>query len=228
MADEPGAGADLEQLKSAVREAVASGRDLQARVRELMIASMHSMGVEQSKLQKIIRAALEGIEAGISPQDSGAALHQAVAGIESALQQAAEASSLAIREAAGHATEFARNDLGRAVDELATLEKLFIDTLAEMTKAGSTVAQAGFADVQRHLQGSGSTLGEQLTTHVNTLRELLARRGQEGLQAGAGAAVKTAEQLGQLAAALLTGIGQGLADHGAMPDGERKTPADKA
>lgn len=228
MSDESGAGADLEELKSAVREAVASGRDLQDRVRQLMIASMHSMGVDMSRMQETIRAALEGVEAGISPQDSGATVRQAVAGIEDALVQAAEASSLAIREAAGHATDFARHDLGRAVDDLAALDKLFIDTLAEAAKAGSAVAQAGFADMQRHLQGSGSALGEQLTTHVGTLHALLARRGQEGLQAGAGAAVKTAEQLGRLAATLLKGIGQGLAGNGAAPGGERKPPAGKS
>lgn len=228
MSDESGAGADLEELKSAVREAVASGRDLQDRVRQLMIASMHSMGVDMSRMQETIRAALEGVEAGISPQDSGATVRQAVAGIEDALVQAAEASSLAIREAAGHAGEFARDDLKRAIDELATLEQRFIQTLAAAGKAGSQAAQAGFADMQRHLEASGSAFGAQLTTHVGTLRELLAQRGQEGLQAGADAAVKTAEQLGKLAASLLTGIGQGLADGAAAPDGEREHPAGKS
>jgi hypothetical protein len=225
MAEPSGTDADLEQLKAAIQETVASGRDLQARVQQLTVASLQQMGVQQSRIQQVIRAALEGIEAGISPQDSGAAAHQALAGIEGALLQAAEASSLAIREAAGRASGFARNDLARAIEELASLEKLFVETLADVGRAGSSAAQAGFDDMQRHLQGSGSDFGDRLATHVDTLRALLARRGQESLQAGADMAVKTAEQLGRLAASILAGIGQGLAgSETGRGEGTRKGP----
>jgi hypothetical protein len=222
MAEQPGTDADLEQLKTAIRETVASGRDLQARVQQLTVASLQRMGVQQSRIQQVIRTALEGVEAGISPQDSGAAARRALAGIEDALLQVAEASSLAIREAAGRASGFARNDLARAVEDLASLEQLFIETLADVGRAGSSAAQAGFADMQRHLQGSGSVFGERLATHVDTLRELLSRRGQESLQAGADMAVKTAEQLGRLAASMLAGIEQGLAGSETGRDGGRR------
>jgi len=150
---------------------------------------------------------------------SGEKAQQAVDGIQEALMQAAEVSSLAIREAAGHASEFARSDLRHAVDELASLEKLFLDTLAEVARSGSVTAKAGFADIQRHLQHSGSAFGEQLATHVSTLRQLLSQTGQEGLQSGAQVAGKAAEQLGRLAGALLAGIREGLADSAAKHTG---------
>jgi hypothetical protein len=219
MTEEPEAGSDLQRLKSAVRETVESGRDLQVRVRDLMLVAFSSAGVDLPRIQQMTRATLEGVDAGAAAHGAGAeeAVRQAVAGIEDALMQAAEASSLAIQEAAGHASEFAHTDLRRAVDELASLEELFIDTLADVAKAGSVTAAATFADIQHHLQNSGTAFGEQLATHVGSLRQLLSQAGQEGLQSGANAAGKAAEQIGRLAGALLAGIEKGLADAGTPP-----------
>jgi len=228
MAEEPEQGADLQRLRDAVREAVISGHDLQASVRDLMLATFSSSGISPGRIQEVIRATLEGVEAGalVHGGAAGESARRAVAGIEEALMQAAEASSLAIREAAGHASDFARTDLRRAVDELASLEKLFLDTLADTAQAGSAVAKVTFSDIQRHLRYSGSALGEQLAIHVSSLRELLSRSGQERLQSGAQAAGKAAGQLGKFAGAILAGIGKGLADAGTAPAGRRKGDGD--
>jgi len=223
MTEESGERTDLGELQSAVREAVASGRNLQSNVRNLVIATLRSTGVELSEIRKVTRAALEGVGAGIVSHSSGAEARAAIAGIEDALLQAAEASSLAIREAAGRTTRFARTDLVKAVDELASMDRLFLDTFADVAKAGSDSAQAGFADLQQHIRNSGGAFGEQLAMHVDTLRKLLARTGQEGLQSGAGMAGKAAEQLGRLAASLLTGMETGMSGSSAAADRDTGT-----
>jgi hypothetical protein len=221
MAAEPDTGPDLQRLKSAVRETVATGRDLQASVRDLMLAAFNSTGVDLSRIQQVTRTTLEGVDAGAAAHgaDSAAVAQQAIAGIQDALMQAAEASSLAIQEAAGHAGDFARSDLKRAVDELASLESLFMDTLADVTRAGSATAKATFADIQRHLQHSGTIFGERLASQVGSLREVLARAGQEGVQSGVNTAGKAAEQLGRIAGALLAGVEQGLSQAGTRASG---------
>jgi hypothetical protein len=221
MAAEPDAGPDLQRLRSAVREAVETGRDLQARVRDLMLAAFSSTGVDLSRIQQVTRTTLEGVNAGAAAHgaDSAAVARQAVAGIEDALMQAAEASSLAIQEAAGLAGDFARSDLKRAVDELASLESLFMDTLADVARAGSATAKTTLADIRRHLQHSGTILGERLAGQVASLREVLAQAGQEGLQSGVNTAGKAAEQLGRIAGAVLAGMEQGLAQAGTRPAG---------
>jgi hypothetical protein len=222
MATESDADPDLQRLKSAVREAVETGRDLQARVRDLMLAAFSSTGADLSRIQQVTRTTLEGVDAGAAAHgaDSAtAAARQAVAGIEDALMQAAEASSLAIQEAAGHAGDFARSDLKRAVDELASLESLFMDTLTDVARAGSATAKATFTDIQRHLQHSGTTFGERLASQVGSLREVLALAGQEGLQSGVNSAGKAAEQLGRIAGALLAGMQQGLTQAGTRTSG---------
>jgi hypothetical protein len=216
MAAEPDAGPDLQRLRSAVRETVETGRDLQARVRDLMLAACSSTGVDLSRIQQVTRTTLEGVNAGVTAHgaDSATVARQAVAGIEDALMQAAEASSLAIQEAAGHAGDFARSDLRRAVDELASLESLFIDTLADVARAGSETAKTTLDDIRRHLQHSGTIFGERLAGQVGNLREVLALAGQEGLQSGMDTAGKAAEQLGRLAGAVLAGMEQGLTQAG--------------
>jgi len=213
MAAEPDTGADLQRLKTAVREAVETGRDLQARVRDLMLAALSSTGVDLSRIQQVTRTMLDGVDAGaaVHGTDAGQVARQAVAGIEDALMQAAEASSLAIQEAAGHAGDFARSDLKRAVDELASLETLFMDTLADVARAGSATAKTTFADILRHMEHSGTIFGARLASQVGNLRELLRLAGQEGLQSGMNTAGKAAEQLGRIAGALLAGMEGGLA-----------------
>lgn len=223
MAEQPENGADLQQLRDAVRDAVASGHDLQARVRDLMLAAFHNAGLAPGRIREVTRATLEGVDAGAVAHgsDAGAAARRAVAGIEDALLQAAEASSLAIREAAGHASEFARSDLKRAVDDLALLEQLFLDLLADVAQAGSATARETYTDIRRHLQHSGSAFGAQLATHVGSLRDLLGRAGQEGLASGTRAAGKAAEQLGRFAGVLLAGIEKGLNESVPPPAGGR-------
>jgi hypothetical protein len=221
MAAEPDTGPDLQRLKSAVQEAVESGRDLQARVRDLMLAALSTTGVDLSRIQQVTRTTLEGVDAGVAAQGSrsATAARQAVAGIEDALMQAAEASSLAIQEAAGHAGDFARSDLKRAVDELASLESLFMATLADVARAGSATAKTTFADIQRHLQHSGTLFGERLASNVGSLREVLALAGRESLHSGVDTAGKAAEQLGRIAGALLAGLEQGFTQAGTRSSG---------
>jgi hypothetical protein len=186
-----------------------------------MLAALSSTGVDLSRIQQVTRTTLEGVNAGVTAHgaDSATVARQAVAGIEDALMQAAEASSLAIQEAAGHAGDFARSDLRRAVDELASLESLFMATLADVARAGSETAKTTLGDIRRHLQHSGTIFGERLAGQVGSLREVLALAGQEGLQSGMDTAGKAAEQLGRLAGAVLAGMEQGFTQAGTRTAG---------
>jgi hypothetical protein len=94
-----------------------------------------------------------------------------------------------------------------------------MDTLADVARAGSATAKTTFADIQRHLEHSGTVFGARLASQVGSLRESLALAGQEGLQSGVKTAGKAAEQLGRLAGALLAGMEQGLSRAGPRTSG---------
>jgi|GEM_PF-2010750 len=166
MSDESEPDSGLQQLKEAVRQTVASGRDLQSHVSELVFSALSTATaqIDPAHLQRVTRAALEGVGAGVQTGGAGSAevIRKSVAGVEDALLKTAGVSHLAIEEAAGHVEEFSKTDLRRAVDELASLQELFLNVLGDVAKAGSKTAATAFTDIQRHIRDSGGALGTML------------------------------------------------------------------
>jgi hypothetical protein len=224
MSEESEPDSGLQRLKEAVAQTVASGRDLQSHVSELVFSALSTATarIDLAHLRRVTRAALEGVGEGVQTGAAGSAevIRKSVAGVEDALLKTAGVSHLAIEEAAGHVEEFSKTDLRRAVDELASLQELFLNVLGDVAKAGSKTAATAFTDIQRHIRDSGGALGTMLADNARDLQELLPPAAREGLQAGVESAGKAAEQLGRLASGVLAGITTGLEE----PD--RKPPRD--
>jgi hypothetical protein len=218
MNEEPEQDPELQQLKETVRQTVASGRDLQSHVSDLVFSALSTATakIDLVHLRQVTRAALEGVEAGARSHGTGSAevIRKSVAGVEEALLKTAGVSRLAIEEAAGHVEEFSKTDLRHAVDELASLQELFLNVLGDVAKAGSKTAASTFKDIQRHIRDSGGALGTMLADNARDLQELFPPAAREGLQAGMDTAGKTAEQLGRMAGGVLEGIARGLEESG--------------
>jgi hypothetical protein len=224
MSEEEKPDPDLLQLKEAVRQTVASGRDLQSHVGELVFSALSTTTahINPEHFRRVTRAALQGVGEGAQTGSAGAAevIRKSVAGVEDALMKTAGVSRLAIEEAAGHVEEFSKTDLRRAVDELASLQDLFLSVLGDVAKASSKTAAVTFADIQRHIHDSGGALGTMLADNARDLQELFPPVARDGLQAGMESAGKAAEQLGRMASGMLAGIARGFEE----PD--RKPPRD--
>jgi Family of unknown function (DUF6781) len=214
MSEQTKSNPELQRLKEAVHQAVVSGRDLQLRVSELMFSalSMATTRVDLVHIRQVIQTALEGVGAGGRSHgaESAEVIRKSVAGIEDALLKAAGVTKLAIREAAGHAEDFSKTDLRRAVADLASLQDLFLDVLGDVAKAGSSTAAVTFKDIQRHMHDSGGALGAMLADSAGELGKLFPPFGREDLRAGMETAGKATEQLGRMAGGLLEGIARGL------------------
>jgi hypothetical protein len=224
MSEESETDSGLQQLKEAVRQTVASGRDLQSHVSELVFSALSTATarIDPAHLRRVTRAALEGVGEGAQAGNAGSAevIRKSVAGVEDALLKTAGVSHLAIEEAAGHVEEFSKKDLRRAVDELASLQELFLNVLGDVAKAGSKTAATTFTDIQRHIRDSGGALGTMLADSARDLQELFPAAAREGLQMGVESAGKAAEQLGRMAGGSLAGIARGLEET------DRKYPRD--
>jgi hypothetical protein len=212
MAEKPQPGPDLQGLQEAARRVAESGSDLQARIRDLTLAALSSAQLDLPHMRKVTRSVIEGVGAAVEQrsEDSGEVIRQSLDGIGEALAKAGEASTLAIREAAGRAAEFSEHDLKRALDELASLQGLLLDTLGEVAKAGSAMLSTVLADFQTHARITGNALGEQLAGNIAALQRLMPPAGREGLKAGAQTAREASERLGRIASGILAGIGAGL------------------
>jgi len=231
MSEESQSEAELRQLQEAVRRTVAAGRDLQSRVSELVFTSLSTAtsSFDRAHLQRVTRAALDGVNAGAQPAaDPATVIRKSVAGVEDALLKTAGVSRLTLEEAAGHVQEFSETDLRRASDELATLQELFLTVLGDVARSASKTAQVTFTDIQRHVRDSGSALGAMLADNARGLQGLVPPGVRQGLRQGAGSAGRAAEELGRMAGGVLAGIARGLEESSrpAPPETDNDKPGD--
>jgi hypothetical protein len=213
MSEQSEQDSDLQHLKEAVHAAVEQGVNLQRQVRDLMLAELSSGQLDLSAMRQVTRATLEGVSAGagVHGDRTHEVIRQSIDGVEEALQKAAEASKLAIQEAAGRTAEFSRNDLTKALEDLGAIEELFLDTLGTVASAGSATVAAMFEDFRGHFHNSGTTIGRQLTDTMTALAQELPQAADGGFQRGLDMAQAAGDQLARFASGFLAGMEQGLA-----------------
>jgi hypothetical protein len=212
MTEIPEQQADLQDLREAVRKAVQAGGNLQVRIRGIMLSAFSEGHLDQARIRGVTRSVLEGVAAAAESGGGQAAgiVQQAVAGVEDALLKVAEASRLAIQEASGRAAEFSRQDLGNAVDELASLEQLFLEIMGDIARHGTQTAASIFGDLLGHFRNSGTAFGSQVEEIAGELGRLLPQEGRNGMQAGMHMMQGAAERLAQIASGILAEVGSGL------------------
>jgi polyhydroxyalkanoate synthesis regulator phasin len=214
QADKPGESEEkaAEQLKAGVKAAVESQEDIREKVRRLTVEALAEGKLEAEQVKAIIESVIQGASLGIETHGNRArqALEEAVKGLEDGLIKAAEASKLALEEAASRADEFTAQEVKRAFEQLVELEKLYLDTLAEVAKKGSAQAGEILADLVRHARDSGTAVGEYLAEVMQTLPRKLQEAGQWGFKAGLDAARTTGAQLAAIASGFLAGIAEAL------------------
>ncbi|GAB6068030.1 hypothetical protein JCM13664_13490 [Methylothermus subterraneus] len=201
-----------EQLKASVQEAVASEEAIREKVRRLTVEALAEGKLDAAQVKAIIETVLQGASEGIAIHGSRAreALEEAVKGLEEGLVKAAEASKLALEEAASRADEFTEQEIKGAFDQLLELEKLYLDTLAEVAQKGSAQAGEILADLLRHAHHSGTAVGEYLAEVMQTLPRKLQEAGQWGVKAGLDAARTSAVRLAAITSGFLAGIAEAL------------------
>lgn len=202
--------ATVEQLKASVQEAVESEEAIREKVRRLTMEALAEGKLDAGQVKTIVETVMQAASVAIETHGSRArqALEEAVKGLEEGLVKAAEASKLALEEAASRADEFTEQEVKSAFDQLVELEKLYLDTLAEVAKKGGAQASEILADLARHARDSGTTIGEYLAEVMQTLPRKLQEAGQWGFKAG----LETARTTGARLAAITSGFLAGIAD----------------
>lgn len=211
-------GNDTAVLEAEVRDAVERGHDVQKIVRQLTLRKISARSLDIESLRQITRAVLSGARAGAQKelQQSAAQiditrvhLKRAVAGLDAALAQLAEACKLALEESAARAQTFSREDLIRARNDLESLEAMFLEALQSSASGGKDVAGEILHDLAAHTCVHGSAVGAQLKETLAVITHQLGATGRTQLEAGLHLAEATFDLLRQIAAGVLTG----LADH---------------
>src|SRR5512139_3603655 len=125
-----------EGIRQAASAAVAEGRDIRERVRDLTLAAIKQRLLEASEVKNVVKALTEGITLGLDKRahDSKQALSQAFAGLDAALMKSAEATHLALQQLSANNHDFSSQDLKAALDNLKKVEQNFLDTVNEVAK----------------------------------------------------------------------------------------------
>ncbi|TXK98027.1 hypothetical protein BMR02_09480 [Methylococcaceae bacterium HT1] len=166
-----------QQEQAAARDSVIRGNDIHNEVRQIVVDALKDGKMEPEHIKEVLRAVVNGAFEGATDSEPEAkeVLQKTVAGIDDALSQVAQASSLAIEEATGNVDEFTEHDLKRALADLNDLEKLFFDTLTEVAKGGQELTSSTINSIVEHLQQSSTSVGRtvaETSSHLRNVHEI--------------------------------------------------------
>ncbi len=196
--------------QAAARDSIIRGDDIHNEVRQIVVDAFKDGRMEPEHIKEVLHAVVNGAFEGATESEPEAkeVLQQTVTGIDDALSQVAQASSLAIEEAAGNVEEFTEHDLKRALTDLNDLEKLFIDTLGDVAKGGQEVASSTINNIIDHLQQSSTSVGRTVTETSSHLSDFLSSKGKN-IQL-ADVAKSSGASVARVASGLLAGIAESL------------------
>lgn len=208
---------DPTALEARVRQAVAEGHNVQQAVHHLTLEALSAHNLNLDAIRGIMQAVVKGAREGIEPQwqkTTNTALagqvriKEAVTGLDAALAQFAEASHLALEEAAGRAQTFSAQDLARSRAELEALEAIFVETLKNAAAATRDFATETLRELGEHAQRTRTAVGEQVKTTLETFSRQMSSATRAQLASSVELARATADILRQTAAGLLGGLAE--------------------
>jgi len=215
---------NLNQIEQEVQAAVAvSEGDVREDVRRITLAALSDGRLDADAIKRVMSAVLQGAQQGTQAlgEQGHHALAEAMNGLDEALGVAAEATDLALREAAARGGEFSRHELRRSLDDLAGLEALFIETLKNAAESATGFAATTLRDFADHARSSGTFVGGKVRESLAQLRHTLGDLARAQVEAGAHGLRSSSALLANIAAGFLAGIAQRL-----EPDKTRKADSD--
>lgn len=213
-------------LEQEVRTAVEDDAvDVRETVRQITLKALSSGALDRAGMRRVMNAVVSGARSGAArqPERERQALGDAMKGLDEALAAVAQATQLAVQEAAGRTAEFSRQELSRAFEDLKGLESQFLDTLSTAASGAGDVAAATLRDLVAHARSSGTAVGGHVATALAQLTDVLATAVKDRADAG----VDSLRQGGAALAGMAAGLLAGIAEHLQSPSGKKggTTPA---
>lgn len=198
-------------VKDAVQAMVKSGADVHQQVKDITLKALTQYQLDMENIKSVTEAVGQGINEGLTTHgEHGKEIFmQAVTALDDALAMAAEASKLAIEEAASRVSDFSEHDLNDAIKDLQEREGVFLDTLGKLAKGSNQVIAGILNDFIDHSGQSGTAVGKQTLIALEALKDM--PRISKDIIASSTAA--TASTLAQIGSGILSGIAESLKSH---------------
>jgi len=215
---------ETSEVKAASQSAVERGEAIREDTRDITLTALSQHHLDSKKIRQVVHAVIEGASIGSTSKGGQAkdALLDAMTGVDEALAKSAEASKLAVEEAAGNLKDFSKQDMKRALDDIQALEDMFLDTVSEVAKGADELIRSSLCDMVEHARNSGTAVGKTATQATEALNQQLGKTLHEAASASAHAAMEITGHIAQAAAGALDGLAQTL-----QQERKDKPPADK-
>lgn len=201
------------EIEQRVQAAVESDMALVSeRVRAITFQVLSGGKLDKETLKQVMAAVVKGAQHGASRRsEHGAqALKEAIWSLDDALAVAAEATQLAIKEATSRTDEFSRQELKKTVKDLAELELLFIETIADAADSAVGFTQSTLHDLADHAGASGTAVGSRIKLALSEITHGVANTAHEQAEIGTQIMRNEGTLLSSLAAGMLKGIAERL------------------
>jgi len=197
-----------QDVKDAVRATVKTGADVHQQIKDITLKALTQRQLDTENIKSVTEAVFNGINEGMATQGEHAkkVFLQAATALDDALAISAEASKLAIEEAASRVSEYSEHDLNDAIKDLQDREGVFLDTLQKVAKGSTQVVADIVSDFIAHTGQSGTAVGKQTLIALEALKDL----PQISKDIIVSNTVATASTLAQIASGILLGIAESL------------------
>ena len=197
-----------QDVKDAVRAAVKSGTDVHQQIRDITLKALTKRQLDMENIKSVTEAVSNGINEGVDTQGEHAkdVFMQAVTALDDALAMAAEASKLAIEEAASRVSDYSQHDFNDAIKDLQGMEGSFLSTLEKIAKGSNQVVKDIVSDFFAHTGQSGTAVGKQTLIALDALKDI----PQLSKNLIVSSTVATASTLAQIGSGILLGIAESL------------------
>lgn len=192
-------------------ERIASeGTDVRTRVRDLVgrVASegRKTLSELSDEATDILRGAGEGVK-DAAAEHRGEVLGEVIDGVSDGLSRAANATKLALEEAEGRGEQFAEEDLRRTVDDLKTLERMFVDSVRNLAEGAGRSAWGEVKDAAGHASRAAESMRPSIQGALEAAAGHPVKFAGEAATAGAAATRQAVGSLFQVMGGLIAGAG---------------------
>jgi len=198
-----------QQVQTTLEDKTADVRDA---VRQITLKALSDGQLDTVALRRVMDAVVKGAQHGAANRGEHGrqALSDAIKGLDEALAAAAEATQLALQEAAGRSSEFSRHEIERTLNDLRGLESLFIETLNDAARSATGFAEATLRDLAGHARNSGTAVDQRVTAALAQLGDAIAGTAKTQLETGTQTLRREGALLASMAAGMLAGIAERL------------------
>lgn len=199
---------DQQNVKGIVRAAVKSGTDVHQQIKNITLKALTAHQLDMENIKSVTETVIDGINEGLTShgEHGKEVFMQAATALDDALAIAAEASTLAIEEAASKVAEYSEHDINNAIKDLQDREGVFLDTLEKVAKDSNQVLADIVNDFIAHSRQSGTAVGEQTLIALDALKDL----PKISTDIIISSTVATTSALAQIGSGILLGIAESL------------------